>query len=191
MVEDVINPPLPWREILRRFIELTARNDYNWMRPNRRFIGQGLYLPSCISEEMRPLVIVMDTSGSTWCEPALIEQFAKEISVIVEDCKASVTLIYADDGVQKVEEFKPEDMPLKIRVMGGGGTDFRPAFNWVEKRGLDCAALIYLTDLEGDFPESAPTFPVLWVTNPQGKDKRVPFGDKLIMAQGQKGRLIR
>lgn len=179
MVNDIINPLLPWRDILRRFVENTAKADYSWIIPNRRFIWQGLYLPSCISENMRPLVLVMDTSGSTWCEPQLLEQFAAEISAIVQDCGANIKLIYADSRINKIEDYTPEDMPLKLKVHGGGGTDFRPAIAHVENLPDEIAALIYFTDLEGHFPDHEPAFPVLWITNDESG--KVPFGEVLVI----------
>ena len=42
--------PLDWRTLLRRYMTDTARSDYSWSLPNRRFIDTGLYLPSIRSE---------------------------------------------------------------------------------------------------------------------------------------------
>jgi len=56
-----VDPKVDRREILRRFVNACAKNDYQWMPPNRRFVYQGLYLPSCRSEELGELVVVLDT----------------------------------------------------------------------------------------------------------------------------------
>ena len=53
-------------------------------------------------------------------------------------------------------------MPLELTPRGGGGTDFRPAFHWVEEHGIAPAALIYLTDLECTHFPDEPGYPVLW-----------------------------
>jgi predicted metal-dependent peptidase len=48
-------------------------------------------------------------------------------------------------------------------VCGRGGTDFRPVFAHVEAENVQPACLIYLTDLEGSYPETEPDYPVLWI----------------------------
>ena len=57
---------------------------------------------------------------------------------------------------------------------GGGGTSFRPVFEWVEKQGLRPEALVYFTDAEGEFPERAPHYPVIWLV--KGREP-VPWGE--------------
>jgi len=44
-IEQILQPTADWRAVLRDFVATCARNDYSWVRPNRRFIAQGLYLP--------------------------------------------------------------------------------------------------------------------------------------------------
>lgn len=46
MIEDILEPKLDWKEILKRFIQNCAKNNYSWSKPNRRYIYNGLYLPS-------------------------------------------------------------------------------------------------------------------------------------------------
>ena len=52
-------------------------------------------------------------------------------------------------------------MPKKIQ--GGGGTDFRPVFEWVCASGAMPDLLLYFTDAQGEFPPVEPAFPVLWL----------------------------
>ena len=176
-IEALLQPEIDWREELRKFFQSTARNESSWMRPNRRLIGQGLYLPGVKSEAAGPLVVVLDTSGSIWGSPRLLEQFTSELNTIIEDTKPEVVhVIHADAAVQKVEEFREDDLPLKLNVKGGGGTDFRPAFEWVAQQGITPDALVYLTDLMGDFPQHEPEYPVLWAATSKGT---APFGETI------------
>jgi predicted metal-dependent peptidase len=78
-----------------------------------------------------------------------------------------------DTCVQAVHEFTPDD-EIVLKMVGGGGTLFQPAFDWVEENDVDPLALIYLTDLEGETPQ-APDYPVLWVT-PLHSTYEAPFG---------------
>ncbi len=151
-----------WRAILRDFIAATAPSDYRWTPPNRRYIASGLYLPSVERRALGEIVIVVDTSGSIGKRE--LEQFAAEISAISEEAQPeAIYVVYSDSAVQSVQEFRASE-PVKLDPKGGGGTDFRPAFEWVVENNLTPACLIYLTDLCCDsFPET-PDYPVLWVT---------------------------
>ena len=175
MIEGIRAPAVDWREVLRRFIQTTARNDYRWFPPNRRYVAMGLYLPSLRSEELGPVVIVVDTSGSI--DEALVAQFSAEISAILEDCRPeAVHVLYCDTAVAGVETLSPDDLPLELKPEGGGGTDFRPPFEWVEQQDIAPACLIYLTDLcSSRFPDP-PDYPVLWAAT---TERMAPFGETL------------
>ena len=176
-VQRKINPKLGWRELLSRFIEQSARSDYSWVTPNRRYIHQGLYLPSLSNQELSNVVIAVDTSGSI--TPDELDQFSAEISEILENFPATLHLVYCDAKVSGYEVFDRNDLPLTLKPVGGGGTDFRPTFEFVEKNGLMPSCLIYLTDLEClHFPDAHPAYPVLWVKTGTGK-RKPPFGDTI------------
>ena len=53
-----------WRELLRRTWSDTIPSDYSWMRPNRRHVWSGLYLPGITSEGVAEIAIAVDCSGS-------------------------------------------------------------------------------------------------------------------------------
>ena len=58
---------------------------------------------------------------------------------------------------------------------GLGGTDFRPAFEHVDREQLDPACLIYLTDGDGAYPDEPSTYPTLWaITTP---NRQAPWGE--------------
>jgi predicted metal-dependent peptidase len=80
-VEDVLHPPADWRAVLRDFVATHAKNDYSWLRPNRRFIARGLYLPGLHSEELGDVVLAVDTSGSIG--EALLGAFAAEANAVL------------------------------------------------------------------------------------------------------------
>jgi predicted metal-dependent peptidase len=169
-VDELLKPKLPWRELLRRFAQSSKADDYTWRWPNRRHIGGDLYLPSLHSEAMPPMVVVIDTSGST---SEFQEQFGGEMKSIVEEVLPEKTVvIYCDCAVQKVKTFERGELVLEHHK-GNGGTSFIPPFEYVEKEGIEPACLIYLTDLEGNFPEPPP-YPVMWVSTTNAV---APFGE--------------
>lgn len=162
MLQNILAPRVEWKEVLRRFMTSNNKNDYSWMRGNRRHIAQGLYLPSAWSESMGEIVIAIDTSASVSARE--LEQFQGEINAILEDCPPSrMHVIQCDTQVNRVDEYDPTDLPLNIKVTGRGGTYFEPVFDYVKEHGIDPECLVYLTDgyADSDFPE--PPYPTLWV----------------------------
>lgn len=175
-LDRVVDPRLPWREILRRFIDRAARTDYSWLPPNRRHVHAGRYFPSARSERLREIAVAVDTSGSIDAET--LSQFAAELSAIAAEIGAGLTVIYCDARIQRVETYTREDLPLALNPVGGGGTDFRPVFEYLASRPEDPpACLIYLTDLWGTFPDFEPDFPVLWVATDDAQE--APWGETL------------
>jgi predicted metal-dependent peptidase len=163
-----------WRGILHNFIAATNPSDYRWAPPNRRFVSSGLYLPSVERSGVGEIVVAVDTSGSIGTQE--LEQFAGEINAIINEAQPeSIRVIYCDAAVQAVDEFGPSE-PIKLSPKGGGGTDFVPAFRWVEENGIEPKCLIYLTDLCCNSFPVAPDYPVLWVTD---SHKTAPFGETL------------
>jgi hypothetical protein len=75
LIEDILHPKLDWAVLLRNFVEQSARNDYCWLPPSRRYLSQGIYLPSLHSKELGRIVIAVDTSGST---SARVERWASD-----------------------------------------------------------------------------------------------------------------
>ena len=163
-----------WRAILRDFVAATAPADYRWTPPNRRYIASGLYLPSVERLGVGEIVIVVDTSGSIGALE--LEQFAGEISAIADEVQPeAIHVVHCDAAVQSVQQFGPSE-PVRLEPKGGGGTDFRPAFEWVTQNGIAPACFIYLTDLCCDLFPDVPEYPVLWVTD---SHRAAPFGETI------------
>ena len=180
LVEETLNPKADWRDLLRRFVEMSAKQEYRWTPPNRRFVHQGLYLPSCRSEQMPPIVVAIDTSGSVSQND--VNQFAAELTDIFMSCAPEeIHVVYCDSRIRNVESFTPQDLPLALRPRGGGGTDFAPPFEWVEDANINPACIVYMTDLIGHSYPNEPDCPTLWVTTSSGDTLDLgyhpPFGE--------------
>lgn len=159
-IDELTNPKVDWRAMLQRFISETSKNDYSWQRPNKRFLGQGFYLPTLHSETMGEIVVAIDTSGSI--DQATLNAFGSEIKAIVQTSRPSKTIvIYCDSDVNHVDEFGPND-ELHFEMHGGGGTAFKPVMDYVTENNITPVCLVYLTDLYGDHKFAAPDYPVLW-----------------------------
>jgi len=89
---------------------------------------------------------------------------------IVIDCDAEVHQVFE---LSCGDEIAASD---GAKMRGGGGTDFRPAFDKVNDMiaaGEEIACVIFFTDLYGTFPETEPAYPVLWAAT---TDTEVPWG---------------
>lgn len=177
VVEDIVNPKVDWKELLRRFLDQFSKDDYSWKVPNRRHIANGDYLPSLRSESMKEIIVVVDTSASI--DAPLIKAALAEIEAIGGGAAAPVRVLYCDYIMQGEEEFGPYDRPidLKRKFPGGGGTSFQPPFAYVEQKHYDPSVLIYITDMQcSSFPRNVPEYPVLWLQTTQGWG-RPQFGE--------------
>ena len=177
MIKEIVDPRMPWQELLRRFVQRAAKNDYRFFPPNRRHVAAGLYLPSVRSDELGSVVIAVDTSGSIG--EAELNKFSAEISGILDAYDAEITVVYFDSRVCGTQHFNRQDLPLKLEPQGGGGTDFIPAMEWVDaemESPPDC--MIYLTDLCCNSYPNDPGFPVLWVST---TEREAPFGETVHM----------
>jgi predicted metal-dependent peptidase len=173
LVNEALTPKVDWKAVLREFVSKQARNDYRWMPPNRRHIHEGLYLPGMRSEELGELVIAVDTSGSI--DGPLLQAFAGEITGIIDAFNASCTVVYCDSKIQHVQQINAQDGPVVLEAKGGGGTSHVPVFDWLEKHPSESPIVVCLTDLYTEFPDVAPSIPVLWCVYGNHNPK-APFG---------------
>ncbi len=185
LVNDFLEPKAHWRELLRRFLTSTSRDDYSFTRPNRRYSGYSpsstrhprsrCILPSLHSPSLGKIVCAVDTSGSI--DQKQFNEFMAEVRAVFFDCRpVSFVVAQCDAALHEWQELGPFD-DLQIKAKGGGGTDFTPVFDRAMAEPEPIAALIYLTDLEGSFPDYAPPFPVLWAVT--GSNHDAPFGEVL------------
>ncbi|WP_419785949.1 DUF2201 family putative metallopeptidase [Pseudodesulfovibrio sp.] len=177
LVGAVLHPVLDWRELLEQYISDRARDDYSWTPPNKRFLHLDVLLPSLSNRQLPDLVLAIDTSGSV-SEPEM-DQFAAEVSGILDAYDTTLHVAYCDSAMAGTETFCRADLPLELNPTGGGGTDYRPVFDWVRESGLNPGCLVYLTDLEcTGFPAREPEYPVLWARI-GGQGGTPPFGEIL------------
>ena len=170
-IKEILEPRIHWKELLRQFITPVLGSTRQWLPPNRRFVTQGLYLPSRKQDEELKIVIAIDTSGSTM--GPIIQDFISEVDSIMRSFGAfELTIIQADMQICNIEKFTHEEpfIPEEFQIFGGGGTDLHPPFNWVESKMLEPPkALLYMTDGYGPAPQDSPGYPVLWVLNDNGR----------------------
>jgi predicted metal-dependent peptidase len=153
-----------WKDILREFIKTTSdRCDFSWNRPNKRYIQSGIYLPQMSGEKLEDVVIAIDTSGSI--SQSQLDRFGGALTSVLSEFEAvTLHVIYCDTTIHKAETLTKADLPLSLEGIGGGGTNFRPPFQWVEEQGIEPSCFMYFTDMQCDsFPSEEPGYDVRWI----------------------------
>ena len=172
MVGELIQPTLPWKMVLARHLSSIARDDYSYFRPSRR---EGNVVFPSLKSMQADLVVAIDTSGSVTEEE--MKGFCAEIDGIKGQIRASITLLACDSKLSGPWHYEPwDEFSMPESFEGGGGTDFRPVFEWTENQGMQPRLLLYFTDAMGEFPPVEPTYPVIWLVKGRGE---VPWGERI------------
>ena len=166
-LEDLLDPQVDWREVLREFITDTcAGGDYStYNRPNRRYLHLDLIMPSGVSEKVEELVLAVDTSGSIGKYE--LSMFLSEVKGICDVVKPSrVRVLYWDTQVCRDEVYEMdnlENLPNSTKPEGGGGTEVECVPQYMAEHGIKPQATIVFTDgyLGGSW--GSWTCPTLWV----------------------------
>ena len=171
IVCDVLNVKTPWYELLEIYMADKVANDYTWTRPNRRFIGADMYLPSVGSQNtMGEVVIQVDVSGSI--SQTELMYYNGHLSRIVEQCSPErVHVIYTDTQVQRHDIFERNE-EVRLEYFSGGGTRMEAGFEYIEAEGIDPQVVITLTD-GFDSYTTEPSFPTVWCVS---SDIVPPYG---------------
>lgn len=172
-VADFINVKTPWYDILENKMTAFVKQDQTWIRPNRRFISQGLYMPSTDRVPMMgEVVIQVDVSGSISRQE--LAYYNGHLSRIVELCNPTkVHVLYTDTDVCKHDVFEQGE-EFGLEFYSGGGTHMPAGFDYLAKHGIDPNVFVCLTDGYTDFGD-APSYPVVWcisssVSAPHGEN---------------------
>jgi len=190
-------PKINWRQELKKFVAQVF-DELDYAYSNKRFIWQDMHLPGpkeVDTSSYEHVVIAIDTSGSI--NDDTLSKFSTEMMKLfktysIHDC----TVIWCDSNIPKngVQTFKIADKTFKLdklHPVGGGGTSFKPPFEWIQKnlikRGKIPAFVIYFTDAYGEAPSPGEyairTYGnrVLWVITENDSAPHLKFGKKIFI----------
>ncbi len=174
LVDHLLQPQLPWRMLLARYMTAVARDDYSYQRPSRRE-GEAI-LPTLRSAQVN-ITLVLDTSGSI--HDTEMQEFVTEVDAIKGQVCARLVLHACDAALCQNGPwvYEPwETFTLPEGIVGRGGTCFTPVFEWLDQETLKPDLLVYFTDAQGEFPKTEPAYPVLWLVKGRGQ---VPWGQRV------------
>ena len=178
LVGELAYPSLNWRQLLHQYIKQRSKDDYDWMRPDRRLLQYGVYYPSSKSELLK-IAVAVDTSGSV--SDNQLDEFVAEVRNILQSFSSFRARLLACDAAVHADMVAVHDSDFESFLKclsGSGGTDFRPVFKKIDDDPPE--VLVYLTDGDGKYPDSNQPFDVIWVMNSY---REPPFG-RVIRLQG-------
>lgn len=198
-----------YREFLRRFSVLKEEMradldsfDYIFYNYGMQLYGNMPLIEPLETKEQKKIeefVIVIDTSMS--CKGELVKSFLEQTWSVLSESESffrriQIHILQCDDRVQEdvcIRSHREMEQYMKhFTVRGFGGTDFRPAFVYVQellrkKTFTKLRGLIYFTDGYGTFPVRKPPYETAFVFLKEDyRDVDVPpWAIKLILDPGQ------
>ncbi len=178
--EETLGPSrVPWRQLLASACRMAiayrpGAGDYRYDRPSRRQGAYGYGTGSPVFPALRrpvPCVaIITDTSGSMG--DGELRVALEESKGILAAIGSQVTFMTCDAQVHGVKKVHSINDVAKALV-GGGGTDFHPAFAAVEKLKPRPELVVFITDGDGACPSTPPFgMKVIWLL--VGSYRRTP-----------------
>ena len=147
LIKDLTEPKMNWREILRQQIQSIIKNDYSFMRPNRKGWHMSAVLPGTNFDETIDIAIGMDMSGSIGTDQAM--DFLTEIKGIMDEYKEFKLKLWCfDTSVYNEADFDGynSDEFMSYQIMGGGGTDFDANWEYMKDHDIVPKKFIMFTD---------------------------------------------
>jgi predicted metal-dependent peptidase len=177
-IEEFLAPKVKWEEELRDFVTaLCSGHDLpSYRKPNRRYMGGNMVMPSHISETVGRIVIAIDTSGSIW--GTVLTQFLSETNALCQAVKPEgVDLLYWDSAVEGHEVYEEgtyDGLLTSTKPRGGGGTEPQCIVDYMKDKAMRPECVVVLTDGEVCSWGEGWGVPVLWCIT--SKDIVAPNG---------------
>lgn len=149
-IGDLMKVNVDYKHVLREFLTNYTRggDESSWSRPNRRWIGNDIYMPTSLSQAMGQVVIALDTSGSIGGEQ--LTYFLSNVVQILQTVKPdSIELLYWDSAVAGHESYTPDQfdsLPSSTKPKGGGGTSPSCVSAYLAEKNIKPECVILLTD---------------------------------------------
>ena len=147
LIQQLTEPQLNWREILRMNLESTIKADYTWMRASRKGWHMDAVMPGQKPDEMIDVAVMLDASGSI--SQDMLRDFLSEIQGIMDSFPSyKIHVVTFDTDCYNPAQYDSDNLDSMIdyEVSGGGGTDFDCIFTYLKNEEITPRRLIVFTD---------------------------------------------
>lgn len=192
-IDAATHEQIDWRRVLARFVRHGHERSTSTLRPNRRHLWRGIWLPGVESQGTGRIAVAVDTSGSM--DRASLGRMLAEIDAIRRCGADELSVMQFDAAIQGVAEFSPWQeadvtfgTPSRMTLLGRGGTDLRLPFDWAAREraaGRPPTALVICTDGRGPVPAASPAWlPVLFVLTEDHGQIDGALGQQFVLREG-------
>jgi predicted metal-dependent peptidase len=147
IIQDLTEPKMNWRELLRMQLESTMKSDFTWMRASRRGWHMDAVMPGMQTEPMIDIAVFLDASGSI--SSTMLKDFLGEVGGIMEQFPAyRIHVVTFDTEAYNPRQYDSENLDDigDYEVQGGGGTDFDAIFRYLKDNEIEPKRLVVFTD---------------------------------------------
>jgi predicted metal-dependent peptidase len=147
LIQELTEPKMNWRELLRMQLESTIKSDYTWMRASRRGWHMDAVMPGMKQDPMIDIAVALDASGSI--SESMLKDFLGEIQGIMDSFPAyKIHVITFDTEAYNPAQYDSDNLDdiCDYEVKGGGGTDFDCIFTYLKENEIEPKRLVVFTD---------------------------------------------
>jgi predicted metal-dependent peptidase len=147
MIQDLTEPKMDWRELLRMQLESTIKSDFTWQRPSRKGWHMEAVMPGMRNNDMIDIAVAIDMSGSI--SDTQGRDFLGEIQGIMSQFESYRIHVFCfDTEVYNPQKFDSDNLDdiADYELKGGGGTDFDAIFRYLKEEEIEPRRLVVFTD---------------------------------------------
>ncbi len=160
-LEKLLNPTVPWQQVLSSYCFAKVSQGYGWQVPDRRALVHDMVLPGIDGEGLRKIGFFPDSSCSVSDDE--FRQCASEMEEIISNLMPEETHVAAfDDDLRPVEILHPGDSIHDVNFTGRGGTNINPVLDYIQAQDFDIS-VIFTDGYIGDYVPKGFSKDVIWV----------------------------
>jgi len=147
LIQELTEPKMNWRELLRMQLESTIKSDFTWMRASRKGWHMDAVMPGMKVDPMIDIAIAIDASGSI--DERMLKDFLGEVQGIMDSFPAyRIHIITFDTDAYNPAQYDSDNLDdiCDYEVSGGGGTDFDCIFKYLKDHEIEPKRLVVFTD---------------------------------------------
>jgi len=147
IIQDLTEPKMNWRELLRMQLESTIKSDFTWMRASRKGWHMDAIMPGMKTDPMIDIAVALDASGSI--SEKMLKDFLSEIQGIMDSFPAyRIHVITFDTDAYNPAQYDSDNLDeiCEYEIKGGGGTDFDCIFKYLKDNEIEPKRLVVFTD---------------------------------------------